>query len=60
MLEVSAADARRIALWRQGLLGPVPKPGSLAAQQARVRAMLNFMTSDEATEAKRRQGMDPA
>ena len=27
---------------------------------ARVRAMLNFMTSDEATEAKRRQGMDPA
>lgn len=27
---------------------------------ARVRDMLNFMTSDEAAEAKRRQGMDPA
>ena len=41
MLEVSAADARRIALWRQGLLGAVPKPGRPAAQEARVRAMLD-------------------
>lgn len=41
MLEVSAADARRIALWRQGLLGAMPKPGSLAAQEARVRTMLD-------------------
>ena len=41
MLEVSAADARRIALWRQGLLGPAPRPGRANGQEARVRAMLD-------------------
>ena len=40
MLEVSAADARRVALWRQGLLGAVTRPAGPAAQETRVRSML--------------------
>lgn len=43
MLEVSSADARRIALWRQGLLGPTPTPGRGAMQEARVRTMLDAL-----------------
>ena len=41
MRELSARDARRIALWRQGLLGPAPRPGRASAQEPRVRALLH-------------------
>lgn len=41
MLEVSADQARRIALWRQGLLGSAPRLGGVAAQESRIRSMLD-------------------
>lgn len=43
MLELTVDDARRIALWRQGLLGSPPKPGRPAAQRARVQGLLHHL-----------------
>lgn len=42
-VSISADEARRIALWRQGLLGPMPKPGRVADQEPRVHDMLRAL-----------------
>jgi len=40
---ITADQARRIALWRQGLLGAAPAPGKPAAQERRVQAMVRAL-----------------
>jgi uncharacterized protein YcaQ len=42
-VSISSDQARRIALWRQGLLGAVPRPGSVAIQEQRVHDMLRSL-----------------
>ena len=42
-VSITAAQARRIALWRQGLLGSAPRAGKLAAQEQRVHDMVRFL-----------------
>ena len=40
---ITADQARRIALWRQGLLGTPPRPGKPAAQEQRVHDMVRSL-----------------
>ncbi|MEY4137475.1 MAG: hypothetical protein RL205_1603 [Actinomycetota bacterium] len=42
-VSITADQARRIALWRQGLLGAPPKPGKPAAQEQRVHDMVRSL-----------------
>ena len=42
-VSITADQARRIALWRQGLLGTPPRPGKPAAQEQRVHSMVRSL-----------------
>ncbi len=42
-VSITADQARRIALWRQGLLGTPPKPGKPAVQEQRVHDMVRSL-----------------
>lgn len=42
-VSITSDQARRIALWRQGLLGSVPRAGSSAKQECRVHDMLRSL-----------------
>ena len=43
MDSLTAAQARSVALWRQGLLGEAPKPGTSATQRRRVFDMVRHL-----------------
>lgn len=42
-VSITADQAKRIALWRQGLLGPMPAAGKSAAQEQRVHDMVRSL-----------------
>ena len=43
MQSLTAAQARSVALWRQGLLGETPKVGTAATQRRRVHDMVRHL-----------------